>query len=66
MCEIYIRAAWQMLSEKVTKHPSADSRAHRAPCRALTNYTFKRFEAETRPYHKPESLTVRFWLRKST
>jgi hypothetical protein len=29
-------------------------------------HTIKRFAAATRPYQRPESFTVRFWLRKST
>jgi len=29
-------------------------------------HTVKRFAAATRPYQRPESFTVRFWLRKST
>jgi hypothetical protein len=29
-------------------------------------HTVKRFAAATRPYQRPESFTVRFWLRRST
>ena len=28
-------------------------------------HTLSRLEAATRPYHRPESFIVRFWLRKS-
>ena len=32
----------------------------------VASHTLSVFEPATRPYHSAESLTVRFWVRKST